>query len=315
MATSVGYLHVGGECDSPYQGNFQGNLEDAEDMYIFEVPSHVPGSLRVWCVGGSGGEEDTVLPHPPGGAGGRIGGYIDFEPGTELYFAVGSNGPISSPWESEGPYIGGAAGNGGFQEFAGGSASEVRTSTDIGDRIIVAGGGGGAGYDSWQDYREWLGDVNSKAGGDGGIGIAAGSDANGSPDDTVFGEAYDPDLPNHETAGATGGTLSAAGVGGESYYGATDGSDGNDGNGGDGATAGAPIASGGGGGGGYFGGGGGAATHTIDNLNGLKVQAYGGAGGSSWADTGIVTNIFTLPPGETYPYGYAPGVWFIWACG
>lgn len=225
-------------------------------MESFVVPAHRAGTLHARCYGGRGANAQNGSPLSVGGPGGSVGGYLDVSPGDTLYVIAGGGaadathstagfGPAEGGEGGDGGYDAGAVWNGG----AGGCASEVRTGTGVGTRIMVAGGGGGGGGKGAL--------VSANSGGAGGDGVAAGSDG-------------------ERTQKGYGGTLSAAGAGGT---GTVNGTAGSAGTGGDGGSY--PFYGGGGGGGGYYGGGGGAAA--------TSSGAGTGGGGSTWADTGVVT--------------------------
>lgn len=249
------------------------------------VPSHKPGTFTFEVAGGQGrsaGPPASV--DSEGGWGGTITGVLDATPGSTLHIIVGdgSTDVTDRTTTHFGPDLGGQGGDGGTSYDSnstggpGGTASEVRTSSSIADRIIVAGGGGGGGAKS-----------ALTAGGDGGAGgagSAAGSDGTGVGGAARYGK---------------GGTLSAAGTGGDGNtapYNGTAGSSGVGGDGGDGVNG--PRGAGGGGGG-YFGGGGGGGDYTT--------TAGSGGGGSSWADTGVVSTIGDV--GTNAGQGYVTFQW------
>ena len=233
-------------------------------METWTVPAHKPGTLKVTVVGGAGRSAGPLSSlASTGGLGGGIDGTLDVARGTTLHVIVGNGATDVNDRSSThfGPDLGGQGGDGGSGIFSdgapGGCASEVRLSSDIADRIIVAGGGGGGGGKRSP--------ASGNDAGDGGEGSSSGDDG---------------DNPPGSTEGGKGGTLIAAGAGGA---GAVDAGDpGSGGVGGDGGSSSA-LRGGGGGGGGYFGGGGG----------GDSSGSWGGpgGGGSSWADTSVVSDI------------------------
>lgn len=165
---------------------------------------------------------------PNGGMGGNAVATIPVTPGNTLYVYVGGQPTIQL---GPGGFNGGGATlalpcGGGSDGYPGGGASDVRSSTNINDRMIVAGGGGGGGWSS-------------------GLG-GAGGGTNGSDGAASW------------IAGThgKGGTQSAGGLGG--YYTGNSQSAGS-GSLGQGGDAGPPntYCTGGAGGGGYYGGGGG----------------------------------------------------------
>jgi hypothetical protein len=176
--------------------------------------------------------------------------------------SIGGNGVPSDG-------LGGRAGNGG-------GASDVRQGgTDLEDRVIVAGGGGGAGRDYVNGSC-----VPCGTGGNGGDGGALTGLDGADPDDLIYGLYFNPG------AGGKGGTPLAGGAGGVGTEGAP-GNSGLLGVGGNGIDGTQSVASGGGGGG-YYGGGAGAGTSSGGGVGGA-----GGAGGSSYI--GGVTEASTTP--------------------
>ena len=185
-----------------------------------------------------------------GGLGGKISGRFTSIPAS-LFVYVGGQGKTGSG-QTGGFGGGGASGSGHADEGSGGGASDLRSSTALVDRLVVAGGGGGTGG--------WVGG----AGGAGGSTIAsAGTAGQGG----AGGGAT-------QIAGGSAGTGSSANNG-------TAGSLGTGGNGGNGSAAG-----GGGGGGGYFGGGGAGGDGIPSGLDG-----GGGGGGSSFASIASTSTI------------------------
>jgi hypothetical protein len=213
------------------------------DSYVWTPPPKV-SSLYFDVYGAQGGRS--------GGKGGSVSGYFAVIPSSLTVFVGGMGASANSaPGGFNG---GGMSGNGHGDQGSGGGASDLRTSTNLGDRVVVAGGGGGTGG--------WIGG----AGGAGGLTIAN-SGSKGNPSGTAGG----------------GGTQVAGGVGG---LGVTTGNGtvGNLGTGGIGGSG--NVAGGGGGGGGFFGGGGGGADGVIGGLDGS-----GGGGGSSFATMALTTSV------------------------
>ncbi len=180
------------------------------------------------------------------GKGGRVEGILKVNPGDTLWMYVGGAGTNSpNNFTTDPLYAGGwnGGGNGGYSGAGGGGATDIRLGgTSLEDRILVAGGGGGAtkinSPHNYDDYR----------GGPGG-GLTGGS----SPDD-YFGYA-------------TGGSQISGGSG--NGYSPYFGQDGSFGQGGNRVT---PY-SGAGGGGGWYGGagsfnvgGGGGSSYTDTSL-------------------------------------------------
>jgi hypothetical protein len=213
------------------------------DYAIWTPPIGVEG-LHFDVYGAQGGRS--------GGKGGSVSGDFAVIP-SSLYIYVGGTGSSSNG--APGGYNGGgASGNGHGDQGSGGGASDLRTSVNQGDRIVVAGGGGGTGG--------WIGG----AGGPGGLTIAS-AGTKGAPTGTAGGGGTQVSGGIAGLGVTTGnGTAGALGVGGI----------GGSGN----------IAGGGGGGGGFFGGGGGGS----DNASGGSDGA-GGGGGSSFATMALTSNV------------------------
>ena len=214
----------------------------------FTVPACVT-SITVDAYGAQGGISAYSGTSVPGN-GGRVQATLAVNPGDVLYLYVGGKGgdqPISNAGGFNGGGTGGAKGNTGSYPYGGGGggATDIRiNSSNLVDRILVAGGGGAPGGDGCNG--------NTVSGGNGGglIGGAGGTSA--SCQSTV--------------GSGQGGTQSAGGAAG--CYGATCGGAGSSGLGGNSYNNGGSV--GAGGGGGYFGGGGSA--------------YGGGGGGSNFVD-------------------------------
>ena len=192
----------------------------------FVVPAGVM-TLHVVAIGGAGAQEEFGAPGS-GGLGAVVSGNVSVLPGETLYVEVGGQGS-----SGQGGFNGG--GEGPALGAGGGGASDVRMvsigaepspggKASLESRLLVAAGGGGAGY----------GGACSDAGGDGGNAEAEGD--NGASCDGELGGT-----------GGHAGTSTEGGKGGE-----LSGNAGSLGSGGTGSTG-----SGGGGGGLYGGGSGG----------------------------------------------------------
>ncbi len=208
-----------------------------------------------------------------GGLGGKISGRFTNIPAS-LFVYVGGQGKTGSG-QTGGFGGGGSSGSGHGDEGSGGGASDLRSSTALADRLVVAGGGGGTGG--------WVGG----AGGAGGstianAGTAGQGGAGGGATQLAGGSAGVGSAANNGTAGALG-------LGGS---------------GGNGSTAG-----GGGGGGGYFGGGGAGGDGIPSGLDG-----GGGGGGSSFssiASTSTISHAKGVRAGNgqvVLTYTYSPAV-------
>jgi hypothetical protein len=222
----------------------------------FTVPECIT-EVQVDARGAQGGSNNSVGTLAPGGYGGRIVARLTVIPSAVLQVRVGGQGLLCSASNAGGYNGGGPANCTGYSEMmsifysgTGGGATDVRLGPyTLDDRVIVAGGGGGAGY----NCRDL-----SDSGGSGGGAI---------------GGKYVPACGNADATGG-GGTQASGGAGGiMSSYGNA--GAGLFGLGGSGVCTGGTITAseGGGGGGGYWGGGGGA--------------WHGGGGGSDYFRTTI----------------------------
>ena len=213
------------------------------DNYVWTPPSGI-NSLHFDVYGAQGGRT--------GGKGGSVSGDFATIPAS-LYVFVGGAG-TSANAAPGGFNGGGVSGNGHGDQGSGGGASDLRTSTNLSDRVVVAGGGGGTGG--------WIGG----AGAPGGLTIAA-TGTKGSPSGTAGGGgtqlAGGAAGLGVTTGNGTAGTLGLGGAGGSGT-----------------------VAGGGGGGGGFYGGGGGGS----DSVSGGSDGA-GGGGGSSFATMALTSNV------------------------
>jgi len=181
-----------------------------------------------------------------GGLGGRVQATVTVVPNTSLSIRVGGAGGGPCPGGGLPGFNGGGPGscNAGSDSGNGGGATDVRvTPFGIGNRIVVAGAGGGAGFN---------------------CGVASGQPDHGGAGGGLTGQRYSSLCTPMGTGG--GGSQVAGGVGGVS--GANTAGAGSLGVGGNAAptNGNTTVSEGGGGGGGFYGGGGG---------------LYGGGGGGS----------------------------------
>ena len=209
------------QCDDFY--NDDNEVEIVEGgIQEWEVPE--TGLYRIEVSGAQGGDaRESFGGDGPteGGEGARVSGYMDFDEGETLDMVVGHEGwrvneedtPIGGGWGGGGPANTGCGDTAG----TGGGASDIRVGgTDLQDRIMVAGAGGGGAIEF----------------GDGGAGgVEEGEDGHGSFDN-------DPGEGGTQNSGGDGGRSGESGSLGE-------------GGEGEGSSCGGP-----GGGGGYYGGGG-----------------------------------------------------------
>ena len=149
----------------------------AEQTYV--VPTGVT-SIDLTLEGAQGGTDQSTSKN----YGGKLTATLAVTPGDTLYIEVGGQ-----PSGTSGGFNGGGAGDSGG--FGGGGATDIRRGGNaLGDRILVAGGGGGAGY--WTAFSL---EIFGGAGGD-----LSGGNGYRSPD-----YATNP--------GGQGGTQSASGTG------------------------------------------------------------------------------------------------------
>jgi hypothetical protein len=229
---------------------------------VFRVPADVH-TITVVMRGASGGE--NCRPVQYAGRGGRVFAVIPVTPHQKLRVYVGGKGNGSS-----GGFNGGGSGGESCCGTAGGGASDVRVEPGRRvDRILVAGGGGGAGEPFGNTNQSDFGCPGyggGLVGGDGLIGLFYYGGGGG---------------------GGTGGSQSAGGIGGQggapnSPYPGNAGENGRLGIGGAGGQRGYyALGGGGGGGGGYYGGGGGGSGSNGSSYYG---GGGGGGGGSSFAE-------------------------------
>jgi len=207
---------------------------------------HPPINVRNMTFQVSGGQGGKS-----GGQGGRVTGAFSQIPST-LYIAVAGAG-ITGNSAAGGFNGGGQAGSGSNNEGSGGGSSDIRLSSNVESRIVVAGGGGGRGAG-----------ITPTPSPGGGLIAAAGKDGQG--------------------LGGGGGSQTSGGIGGVANGTGTSGSAGSLRNGGTGGSS--NLYGGGGGGGGYFGGGGGG-SDTDSSGN----DAGAGGGGSSYTDPLYTSNV------------------------
>ncbi len=171
-------------------------------------------TIHVVAVGGAGGG-------PGGGQGARVEGDLAVVRGTTLYAVVGGNGTGIQPGSNGGGQAGltdACAGNPTSPGclpagWAGGGASDLRTSpNDLSSRVLVAGGGGGVGGTGIQtsDFRFVA------PGGAGGAG-GGGDGANGEGLEFV---CIDQPVSVAGGAGGAGGAATSAfgGAGGNGHF-------------------------------------------------------------------------------------------------
>ena len=252
-------------------------------------------SVYVTLVGAAGGavlaqnDQGTTVP-TPGGSAAQVSGTLALAPGTGAVdvWVGGAGGSLSNTGTpGTGGFNGGAGGGTGswspgasLPGAGGGGATDLRIGGYLPDtRVMVAGGGGGAGgahqNDSGQNYQS------------GGVGGSGGS---GTASSGVF--------PAQAGGDAEGDNAGAGGAGGVDSNG--------QGQLGGSAGTGTGNAGGGGGAGGWFGGAGGQAGQS--GTFGYAAAAGGGGGGSSYVSPTQVTNASAVLAAA----GTAPSATFQW---
>ena len=211
------------------------NFDTTNDYYLWSAPAAGTYTFQVWGAQGGSALNTNGTVAQAGPRGGYASGNYTLTSGQTLYLYVGGQGAGSTDQKTAlaGGFNGGGIGyNGdaGGRAASGGGASDIRIGGNtLGNRVIVAGAGGGGRY-----FAGYLSQSGSHGGGTLGV--------NGQSGTTVG-------VNNGQGAG---GTQSAGGAGGQN--GGTAGS-GTSGNGGNGISSLHNYGSSGGGGG-YFGGGG-----------------------------------------------------------
>ena len=235
----------------------------------------VPGGTSTITVDARGAKGGTNSAGSTGGLGGRVLATLPVTSGQTVNIFVGGANTSAT-----GGYNGG--GNGGSTYgMGGGGATDIRIGgTALANRKIIAGGGGGAGYNCGSS-QEWGG-----AGGDltGGTGWQCGSQASytGMGGSQLAGGISQY---GYGTAGASGiggsGQSTYGGGGGGGYYG---------------------------GGGGSYGGGGGGSSYTDPSATSVShTQGYQNADGQIIINYTIslpaISQINGLPSGSSFPGG------------
>ena len=241
----------------------------------FTVPACV-GTLSVDLRGARGGFGWSAIHRP--GYGGRVTGVFTVTPGQVLNVYVGGVGGNGSTGAGGAAgYNGGGQGalySGSYAGGGGGGATDIRVSPfALGNRLIVAAGGGGSAFN--------YGTTDYDRGGDGGTTTGEGGFSGG----VVLNSGY-PGAGGTQTAGGTAGN----------YPGYCAASPGALGVGGNGGTC---TNSGGGGGGGYYGGGagvwsgGGGGSNYVDPMFTNVVQTRGAQNGAGQVVISYVIGVIT----------------------
>ncbi|MBQ4359837.1 MAG: hypothetical protein II767_06235, partial [Proteobacteria bacterium] len=104
--------------------------------------------LEVWGAQGGGSQQAGA----DGGKGGYSVGIVKLNASTKMYIYVGGVGKTATGNDTSASWVGGYNGGGdaeysGYGGGSGGGGTDIRIATDsLYSRVIVAGGGGGAGY-------------------------------------------------------------------------------------------------------------------------------------------------------------------------
>jgi hypothetical protein len=166
----------------------------------FTVPAGVT-TLHVVANGAKGSNSNGGS---SGGSGGKVEADLAVTPGQVLTIYVGQNAALFSAF-------GGTFGGGGGGPYAGGGATDIRIGgTGLANRVLVAGGGGGAG-----DFGAGGagGGLTGADGGDNGSGAARGGTQSSGGDGIP---SFDPNAKGSE---GKGGEPNDGGGGGGGYYG------------------------------------------------------------------------------------------------
>ena len=180
---------------------------------VFTVPAGT-NNVNITCYGAQGGTVSSNI----GGLGGSATGSLSVTPGQVLYLYVGGQ-----PSSSTGGFNGG--GNGYGNGAGGGGGTDVRTNgTGLGNRVIVAGGGGGVPNTNWTSTGGTGGGTNGGNGQGGAGGTGSGYDGNGGTQNagglgaSTYGEQYSAQGSSGQ-GGNAGTANSGNGAGGGGYYG------------------------------------------------------------------------------------------------
>jgi hypothetical protein len=264
---------------SPTQTNSNDVVTQSHTFYYtgakqtFKVPTGVT-KLTVVARGAAGAGESgsySGTAYEYYGRGGRVYAVIPVTSGERLYVYVGGQGSTT------GGFNGGA--NPGIDAseswgYGGGGASDVRRGGDaLGDRILIAAGGGGQGLGSYDGFGGKGGPAAGEAGGNSYYGANGGG--GGTQSRGGGGGAGGPGSRSGGQAGFSGapGALGRGGAGGNGGYNPSACEEGYCAGGG-----------GGGGGGGYYGGGGGGGGNSTDYGSAGGNPGAGGGGGASYVE-------------------------------
>ena len=139
------------------------NFDYTGSYQTFTVP--VTGEYKVELWGAQGGTSNSNTSYGQGGLGGYTAGTILLDKDDTLLVYVGGQGKgnvTSSNYSTTGGWNGGGYGSYRYVCAGGGGATDIRKTTDVNDRIMVAAGGGG-------DCSQRWGSANYSGGAGGGL--------------------------------------------------------------------------------------------------------------------------------------------------
>ena len=180
--------------------NYNGSVMNFDYTGSVQTATLTPGTYKLECWGAQGGNCYWSGVERPGSLGGYSSGILKITSKTNLFCYVGGAGERRTIVS-----MGGGGFNGGGHAYsyassnpsgAGGGGSDIRIGTDsLYSRVIVAGGGGGAGYDNSGNYGYGGGTVggtqtvnsNSERQANGGSQTNGGINKSGSTTSGAFG--------------------------------------------------------------------------------------------------------------------------------
>lgn len=180
--------------------NYNGSVMNFDYTGSVQTATLTPGTYKLECWGAQGGNCYWSGVERPGSLGGYSSGILKITSKTNLFCYVGGAGERRTIVS-----MGGGGFNGGGHAYsyassnpsgAGGGGSDIRIGTDsLYARVIVAGGGGGAGYDNSGNYGYGGGTVggtqtvnsNSERQANGGSQTNGGINKSGSTTSGAFG--------------------------------------------------------------------------------------------------------------------------------
>ena len=180
--------------------NYHGSVMNFDYTGSVQTATLTPGTYKLECWGAQGGNCYWSGVERPGSLGGYSSGILKITSKTNLFCYVGGAGERRTIVS-----MGGGGFNGGGHAYsyassnpsgAGGGGSDIRIGTDsLYSRVIVAGGGGGAGYDNSGNYGYGGGTVggtqtvnsNSERQANGGSQTNGGINKSGSTTSGAFG--------------------------------------------------------------------------------------------------------------------------------